>query len=360
MLLHLSLSACGAPKTTPHKAFANAQGLAFFSITESGFSNALFKLVFINELTKKQITVELKNDDFEIGSEQAGEKDFRSFVQPRGKLVELKLPEGVYSLKQWQANQQKKTGSYSLRPAANKKFKVLGGRALYLGNIHLHSLEHTQSVFIRDRRDRDVALFYNKHAGLDKSELLISSSAFLNPASNREHLFNAYTRCSFSDYQLYSKKRLPPGVEKFRTLQVASEKKKVSRLDGYRLKYKNKSGFEVLNIKVELSDARQYAEDKKTIREWFDGFKSGGIFSVSFEKKSHFSQFQLKNSYLAEKRMLYKVVMFDDDAQMITSLVFVNPPGYRHSYQTIEEFLPAGISAVSLYQQCVVENLNRS
>lgn len=350
--------ACSTLKESQHSPLAAAQGLAFFSMTISGYTDSEFKLTFVNELTEQEIKVELKTSDSEIGSDVIADDGFRSFFYPKGKLVELSLPEGIYRLKKWVANPDKRVTKESLNYSLNKKFKVMAGRELYLGNIHLHVMQKTHSLFIRDNRIRDVTLFYKKHDELEKSELLISSAAFLNPVANREYLFNAYANCSPDKYALFSKKRLPQNADKFRTLKFGSEEKKISRIDGYRLKYRDHSGHETLNIKAELSDARQYQQDKNIIRQWFGGFKPGGLFNVEFEQKAHFSELQLKNSFLSEKRMLYKVVMFDDDAQMIVTLVFINPPEFQRFYQTIEGFLPTAINAVNSYQQCVEKKLN--
>ncbi|MDH5518336.1 MAG: hypothetical protein OEY36_11065 [Gammaproteobacteria bacterium] len=364
-LLFLWLSAhfvlsCSSSNQTRIQPLADSQGQVFFSMTVSGYPAFEFKLTFVNELTSQEITAELRNNDSEIDSGQESADGFRSFLTPKGKLIELALPAGVYRLKQWTAKPDTPLGEYSLAKDLNKRFRVKAGHELYLGNLHLHLRQKTQSLFIRDNRLRDVSLFYQRHDRLKEGSLLISSAVFLNPAANRAHLFNAYAGCSPSGYQLYSKKRLPLSAEKFRTLRLATEHKKVSRIDGYRLKFRDPNGYETLNLAAELSDARHYQQDKEHIRQWFVGIKAGGVFNSEFEKKPYFSEYSLISRVLVEQRLLYKAVMFDDAAQMIVTLAFTNPPDYQRFYQTAEGFLPAAQKAVDSYQQCVEQRLNHS
>jgi hypothetical protein len=59
--------------------------------------------------------------------------------------------------------------------------------------------------------------------------------------------------------------RLTANQEKFRKLKTETGEVEVSRIDGYRVVYKNTKGGEFANIKVELSEAESYNADKTNI-----------------------------------------------------------------------------------------------
>ncbi len=55
--------------------------------------------------------------------------------------------------------------------------------------------------------------------------------------------------------------RLPEEARGIRTLDLSGRELPVSVKDGYRILYKNESGADFVNLKVELSDATSYATD---------------------------------------------------------------------------------------------------
>ena len=355
------LNACTGLQTAQDYLLNNEEGLAFFSMTQSGVLSSSFQLTFVNEKTGAQFSVNLRKDDVnEIGSKANTDKHYRAFDKPAGKLVVLRLPEGVYQLKHWNTTEKKKTGKNSLSRILNKKFRIMNAHALYLGNIHNLNSVVNSSVFIRDYRIRDISLFKNRYPRVEKAKLLISSKAFLNPAAGRDRVFDAFASCTLEGYQLISKKRLPAHIENYRTIRIGKEEKKISRIDGYRLKFRSgNEGPVTLNMKIEMSAAKEYTTDKKYLTEWFDNFKkTTQNFEFKSEDKGYFSEYQMKTFVLSENRMVYMVVMFDDSSQMITNMTFINPPEYLRTYQTFDEFLPMGIKTVNAFQQCAIDNLN--
>lgn len=353
---------CSSLQTSQNYFLNKTEGLVFFSMTESGALNSHFQLAFKNEATNADIVVNLREaDHYEIGFNAQDKTAFRAFDNPIGKLVVLRLPEGIYSLKRWSTDVQKEPGKYSLSYSPDKKFRVMNGHSLYLGNLHLLNSNSISSLLMMDHRIRDTNLFYKYYPQADKSKLLIASKSFLDPASVRDRTFDVYTGCGLKGYELFSKKRLPSHIEKFRTLRVGEKERKISRIDGYRLKFDSVVGGPELNAKIELSDARQYLSDKKNIKEWFDEVsKTFDGFEIFFEDKGFFSEFQLKTNAVSEKSMIYMVIMFDDSSQMITSITFINPVDYIRSYKSAESFMPSGVAAISSFQQCVIEKLNQN
>ena len=355
----LLVSGCTGIQTAQDYLLNDNEGLVYFTMTESGRLGERFELTFVNESTNKKIKIAFHKDEKrEIGNNKSTQ-GYLAYDQPRGRLVVLRLPDAVYRLDNWQSDRQAH-GRFSLDTTAGKKFKVKTGHALYLGNMHLLSDASKTSLLIRDNRIHDRQLFLKHYPRVVKDKMLVSSKYFLDPAAGRERLFDAYTGCQVAGYEMISKKRLPSSIEKFRTLQVASKERKISRIDGYRLKFRDPEGPVTLSMKIELSDARQYLADKKVLNEWMLDIKqSAKGFTVSSEAKGYFSEYQLVTQVLDEKRMIYMVVMFDDVSQLITNMTFINPPEYLRTYKTVEEFIPRGKKLVNDYQQCVIGKLNK-
>ena len=359
------LVACGSLQISQNYYLNNSEGLVFFSMTQSGVLSSRYQLHFVNEKTKAKYVVSFRQGDHhDIGFRENDQSSSRGFDDVVGKLAVLRLPEGIYSLRKWSTVENKKTGKNSLKYTTNKKFRVMNAHSLYLGNLHLLNSDKQSSLLILDNRIRDLRLFNQRYPQVDKNKLLITSQSFLNPASGRDRIFDAYTSCTLEGYSLYSKKRLPAHVEKFRTLRVNSEDKKISRIDGYRLKFKGSNGLPELSLKVELSAAKDYVADKLVTQEWFDEVSEKSEKSkkldISFVKKGFFTEYQLKTNSLSKHGMIYMVTMFDDASQIITNMRFVNQPEYVRSYKTVDAFMPSAMEAVSGYQQCIVEQLNQS
>lgn len=356
------LNACSGLQTAQDYLLHADEGLVFFSITESGVLSSSYQLTFVNESTQNRIKVNLrKTDQLDIGFKKNDKSVVRSYADPRGKLIVLRLPEGVYRFEEWSSDKNKKLGKRSLISHPGKKFRVMNNHSLYLGNVHLVSSENTKSLFVRDNRIRDFKLLHKRYPRVDKNKILVSSRAFLDPAAERNRVFDAYTGCNIDGYELISKKRLPAEAEKFRLLKIASKEEKISRIDGFRLKYKIIDGPVALNMKVELSDASQYVSDKENIEKWIKNIDSTvSDFKIEYRDKGYFSEYQVTTSILDEKRMIYMAVMLDDTLQMITNVSFINPPEYLRNYKTTAEFLPLGKKIVNTFQNCVVENLNNS
>lgn len=356
----ISLHACTGLQTAHDYLLNEKEGLVFFSLTESGFLGSGSELTFINESTQKKTSVKLNKDQsLEIGSAGQNQNNYRRYDNPIGKLVVLRLPEGIYRFDQW-SSANKLPGKHSISSSPGYKFKVMNDRALYLGNIHLLNSKTHSSLIIRDNRSKDKKLFFERYPRVDKSKLLISSKSFLDPAKDRNRVFSAYIGCQFDGYGLASQRRLPANIEKFRTLRIASKEEKISRIDGYRLKFKKDDEPLTLSMKIELSDASQYESDKDIVRRWMKDIKEGvKTFNIDYKQGNYFAEHRIITNVLDEKRMVYMLVMLDDFSKIITNVTFTNPPEYLRSYKTVDEFIPVAEQAIDNYQQCVIENLNQ-
>jgi hypothetical protein len=61
--------------------------------------------------------------------------------------------------------------------------------------------------------------------------------------------------------------RIPKDAPKFRKVNVKAAWAEISVMDGYRILYNNKKGVPFVNLKVELSDPKQYAKDTANLLE---------------------------------------------------------------------------------------------
>lgn len=359
-IIALFIASCTGIQTAQDYLLNNEEGLVYFTLTKSGKISSSYQLKFVNESNQKVIIVSMnQNDVLDIGEHLQDKKHYREYDKPLGKLVVLRLPEAVYRFDSWQSDNQQ-TGKHSLPKSPNKKFKVSTGHALYLGNIHLLSDKNQASLFIRDNREHDRQLFFKRYPRVDSKRLLVASKIFLDPAKDRDRVFESYTGCPLNGYELFSINRLPTTVAKFRTLKVNSKDKKISRIDGYRMRFRKDDGAGAVSMKVELSEVSRYVADKKVINEWMDSVQhSVKNFEIEFKNESYFSEYQLKTNVLDEKRMAYMSVMLDDVSQMITSISFINPPEFLRRYKTMEEFVPQAQQVIADYQQCVIKNLNK-
>ena len=78
--------------------------------------------------------------------------------------------------------------------------------------------------------------------------------------------FSGYFDCTFDDeLKLIETIRLPKEAEKYRELETADGKKRVSRIDGYTLKYSYPGTSVFVNLKVEQSTPKDFEADKKHI-----------------------------------------------------------------------------------------------
>ena len=99
-----------------------------------------------------------------------------------GRLAIIELPQGEYGFYSWH-------GSISNLPVGSglsKRFKVIAGKAVYLGNLHipfrhewttgktlLPDRDLTCNVKIADMRERDLPLVYQKNPKITADKVII-------------------------------------------------------------------------------------------------------------------------------------------------------------------------------------------
>jgi hypothetical protein len=102
---------------------------------------------------------------------------------PCGRLAVVELTPGEYEFYSWEGGTGGGPGSitFTVRSVADfsKRFKVVSGKAVYLGNIHF-SIQHrvvgrgAYQMRITDLRDRDLTLLHSKHPSITPDGVVIS------------------------------------------------------------------------------------------------------------------------------------------------------------------------------------------
>jgi len=101
---------------------------------------------------------------------------------PRGRLAVLELPEGEYEFYQWMGHFSNRR--FWTTKNFDKRFKVIAGKAVYIGNINAH-FEQTGSVLvpfrfpfellteITDECDRDLKLFHQRCPKITPDQVMV-------------------------------------------------------------------------------------------------------------------------------------------------------------------------------------------
>jgi len=152
-------------------------GVAVVSLTRSGIG-AQFNL-FINVRgidrqydTKIVITELLTSSDWSCPALGTIAED-----KPCGRLAVLRLLPGSYEFYSWSGS----TGSASIWPRQpfSKKFTVVAGTVVYLGNVHLaigssgFSVQGGYQVRTADMRDRDLPLLHRNYPKIAPDTVLV-------------------------------------------------------------------------------------------------------------------------------------------------------------------------------------------
>ncbi len=102
--------------------------------------------------------------------------NFISKDKPVGRLAVIELPEGEYEFYSWDGGYAGSGGTskkWSATEKFSRKFKVVPGKAVYLGNICIHVYSERYLVEQKDLRDRDLPLLYQKYPLIKSDQVLI-------------------------------------------------------------------------------------------------------------------------------------------------------------------------------------------
>jgi hypothetical protein len=99
-------------------------------------------------------------------------------ANPCGRLAVIELREGEYEFYSWHGQSGGAPGGLTMSARASrdfaKRFKVLAGRAVYLGNIHFAVGRGVFTMTVLDLRDRDLALLHGKHPNIGPDAIVVT------------------------------------------------------------------------------------------------------------------------------------------------------------------------------------------
>lgn len=92
--------------------------------------------------------------------------------KPCGRLMVIELPQGDYEYYSWIGGSNNST----IKPKKDfsKKFTVVSGKAVYIGNIHIGIGGRRFSMAVQDKQDRDLELFLIKYQNIKKEDIVVS------------------------------------------------------------------------------------------------------------------------------------------------------------------------------------------
>ncbi|MDH5639277.1 MAG: hypothetical protein OEZ04_12390 [Nitrospinota bacterium] len=156
------------------------KGLAIFSVTQSGLGKSWETSVSFRQARKQ--SKPYKGNIHSLAVSGPGRipggtipLDFDS--EMKGRLVFIELNEGVYELSRWQAARNEYGGVRTLSSPKpfSYEFAVVGGKAVYAGNLHL-SIAVSIGKFnlsATDKRNRDLDLLKEKLPNVRREDIVI-------------------------------------------------------------------------------------------------------------------------------------------------------------------------------------------
>lgn len=128
--------------------------------------------------------------------------------------------------------------------------------------------------------------------------------------------------------------RLPEAAEKSRTVKTNDGTVTVSRTDGYRILYHNEHGAPFVNLKVELSEAAEYATDQQHLLDNLrylivhsKGMESSDLIQLN---KNGYSIYGLSRSDIDSGSILGTFLMFPGDNTVVYFYFNNLKPEYRN------------------------------
>jgi hypothetical protein len=154
-------------------------------------------------------------------------------------------------------------------------------------------------------------------------------------------MLDAYIDCSYSNgLSVRSLIRLPGEGVRYRTVETAKGKRKVSVIDGYRLIVWQGEPSYFANMKVEKSDPRQYASDKEAVTSQLEVLKQSSITGkhvLDHMPYNGFDVYGLMDPTMDDNGPNGVYLLFHDPTQTIVTIYFLGQkPEYR-KFKTIEE-----------------------
>ncbi len=184
-----------------------------------------------------------------------------------------------------------------------------------------------------------------------------SSSQLLDPSRQPSRL-GPYTQCSFGGGLAPVFTERAPNLPMARPVNTPSGQKRVSVADGYRviLAFPNTDPF--VNLKIEVSVAGRYTEDKKAVLEQMQAFaNSANGVSMTVERSTlnGVDVAGLNNPSIQSSQISF-YSLFDDKETMIVTAYILNQGPERRAFNDLASYKKLRNAFIQEYTQCMARN----
>jgi hypothetical protein len=197
------------------------------------------------------------------------------------------------------------------------------------------------------------------------ADMLLSKTAAGQSADKSDRL-KPYTSCKF-DSDLYVKEvtQRDNSGENYRTVKTPAGEKRVSVIGGYRVMFAyKKARYYFANVKVEQSNAQDFAKDKDAVVEeikYLPAYENVSAKMV-YRGKLTFNGYEV---YGADKDVIDEggvigiYAIFADADNVIITAYFLNQGRENRRFNNIEEFRVLRDDFLTRYSGCIKNALNR-
>lgn len=158
-------------------------GLAIVSLTMAGLPSGFNVFVNYRGVNVDHKSAVAVSDLFSSADWRCPFLGMATDENPCGRLAVIELQPGEYEFYSWRGESGGGPGSiqFTVRSTVDfsKRFKVIPGTAVYLGNVHF-SIDRrifgggSYQMLITDRRDRDLTLLHSKHPSITPDRVVVS------------------------------------------------------------------------------------------------------------------------------------------------------------------------------------------
>ncbi len=113
-----------------------------------------------------------------IYSESIGydENLLKSLEELSGRLAVFELPQGIYEFYGWEGYGIDRGDRNKIKPrvAFSKRFKVVAGSVVYLGNLHIALSRSNYKMMVFDMKERDLKALKEKNPRISQSDIIVA------------------------------------------------------------------------------------------------------------------------------------------------------------------------------------------
>lgn len=165
-------------------------------------------------------------------------------------------------------------------------------------------------------------------------------------------LFTPYLTCNFLDGLKNIQLDARSGANNYREITINGQVKKVSVIKGYRIIMGYSEDVPFVKIHVEQSDAKQYKNDVKVVRQEIDTIMKG-IKKPLDRKVNNLQVYGGDNEDLESAKIMGMHLIFVPKDHMIVTIYFPNADPQLRKYNTVEEYQQLQSAFFNQYTACI-------